>query len=90
MKAIDEEITYRKQLRKEDFRQDVDKLKLQKMVQRKDERLSQDLTRDKQLQEEAFMQHILQQKRQLILQAIHSLGLDSQDLPKGTGIDKLE
>jgi len=30
MKAIDEEIIYRKQLRKEDFRQDVDKLKVQK------------------------------------------------------------
>jgi len=47
MKAIDEEIIYRKQLRKEDFRQDVDKLKVQKMVQRKEERLSQDLVRDK-------------------------------------------
>jgi len=44
----------------------------------------------KQMDEDAFMEAILEQKKQLILEAIKSLGLDDQDLPKGTGLNTIK
>ena len=44
----------------------------------------------KQMDEDAFMEAILEQKKQLILEAIKSLGLDEQDLPKGTGLNTIK
>lgn len=53
---------------------------------RKQNRLKEQEEKDKQKAEEDFMKQIMEQKRLLLIEAIRSLGLDEQDLPKGTGV----
>jgi len=68
----------------------VENMKHKKMLMRKDEQRVHLELREKQRQDDEFMQKMLEQKKQLLMQAIHSLGLDKQDLPKGTGLDQLK
>jgi len=65
-------------------------MKHQKMLTKKDELKQQEDIKQKQREEDAFMEGILEQKKQLILEAIRSLGLDDQDLPKGTGLNTIK
>jgi len=60
------------------------------MLSKKEEQRQQDEHKRKQMDEDAFMEGILEQKKQLILEAIRSLGLDEQDLPKGTGLNTIK
>jgi len=60
------------------------------MLTKKEEQRQQDEQKRKQMDEDAFMEGILEQKKQLILEAIRSLGLDEQDLPKGTGLNTIK
>jgi len=60
------------------------------MLSKKDEQRQLDEQKRKQMDEDAFMEGILEQKKQLILEAIRSLGLDMQDLPKGTGLNTIK
>jgi hypothetical protein len=60
------------------------------MLSKKEEQRQQDEQKRKQMDEDAFMEGILEQKKQLILEAIRSLGLDEQDLPKGTGLNTIK
>lgn len=90
MTQIDQEIEYRNEIKKKDFKSQVSELKVNKMIQKKMDQRQLYENMNKQREEERFMQNILEQKKQLILEAIHSLGLDNQDLPKGTGLDKIK
>lgn len=87
---IDKEIDHRNKLRHQDFKRQVEELKHQKMLMKKEDTRKQKAEQEQRQREEEFMDNILEQKRQLLLEAIHSLGLDHQDLPKGTGLDKLK
>jgi len=60
------------------------------MLSKKEDQRQQDEQKRKQMDEDAFMEGILEQKKQLILEAIRSLGLDEQDLPKGTGLNTIK
>lgn len=60
------------------------------MLSKKEEQRLLDEQKRKQMDEDAFMEGILQQKKQLILEAIRSLGLDLQDLPKGTELNTIK
>jgi hypothetical protein len=61
-----------------------------KMMSKKEEQRQAEIHKQKQMEEDAFMESILEQKKQLILEAIKSLGLDDQDLPKGTGLNNIK
>jgi hypothetical protein len=63
---------------------------MQKMMTKKEEQKQLADLKKKQMDEDAFMEAILEQKKQLILEAIKSLGLDDQDLPKGTGLNTIK
>lgn len=60
------------------------------MMSKKEEQRQAEIHKQKQMEEDAFMESILEQKKQLILEAIKSLGLDDQDLPKGTGLNNIK
>lgn len=60
------------------------------MLTKKEEQHELQQQKRKQMDEDAFMEGILEQKKQLILEAIRSLGLDDQDLPKGTGLNTIK
>jgi hypothetical protein len=60
------------------------------MLTKKEEQHELQQQKMKQMDEDAFMEGILEQKKQLILEAIRSLGLDDQDLPKGTGLNTIK
>lgn len=60
------------------------------MLSKKEETRQAEVHKQKQMEEDAFMESILEQKKQLILEAIKSLGLDEQDLPKGTGLNNIK
>lgn len=59
------------------------------MMMRKEDQRKQEREMQKLRDEDEFMAQILEQKKQLLLEAINSLGLDHQDLPKGTGLNTL-
>lgn len=65
-------------------------MKHAKMLSKKEEQRQAQVHKQKQMEEDAFMESILEQKKQLILEAIKSLGLDEQDLPKGTGLNNIK
>jgi len=88
--AIDDEIAYRLKIKQDEFKQKVSDLKMQKMMTKKEEQKQLADLKKKQMDEDAFMEAILEQKKQLILEAIKSLGLDDQDLPKGTGLNTIK
>lgn len=73
-----------------EFKQRVADLKHAKMLSKKEETRQAEVHKQKQMEEDAFMESILEQKKQLILEAIKSLGLDEQDLPKGTGLNNIK
>merc|ERR1712166_847175 len=88
--AIDDEIAYRLKIKQDEFKQKVSDLKMQKMMTKKEEQKHLADLKKKQMDEDAFIEAILEQKKQLILEAIKSLGLDDQDLPKGTGLNTIK
>jgi len=90
LQRIDKEIEERDRIKKNEFKQKVHDLKHGKMLDKKKEQRAIEEEQRKQVEEAKFMDKILEQKRQLILEAIKNLGLDENDLPKGTGLNNLE
>jgi len=86
LQKIDDEIEYRNQLKRKDFQLQVEDMKSMKNQLRKQNKQKENEEKQKQKDEEEFMKQIMEQKRLLLIEAIRSLGLDEQDLPKGTGV----